>query len=397
MQYSLGPNAAIQRWDRVPRVRIQARVPALITVLLAAQVALACVPATSAADGFEQGVRCGAYIAPGAIKPPNVYPTLVPGTPYNPGTSLFTDSESEPASNFSATANWGDATTSPATVQEVEGCPEEYKVSAPSHTYLATGTYSFSYAVHDAHTGLEHTIGSEPFHVVSALPAPILGASPRVIDATVEVPWSGVVGEFDRAPSLGLVPVMTTWSIEWGDGQVSPGTASELPLGKLALSGSHTYSWPLSGAIKVSVSGGIEMGTWAIASVIVAEVPSRFHFVGQPILAAIPSVKGASAYQIIFRLNQPLPRTKSGRIRASLNSHGVASSIAAFDSRRTRACYAARSSSLAEHSAQARRRYPFALTIRGLASNTKTDGQAIVRTYPNLGSMRSGAAKQLGC
>lgn len=362
--------------------------------MVATQLTIACAPATSAADGFEKGARCEGE-GPGAILPSKVYPTVVSGTPGKPDAVIFTDSEEEPASDFSATVNWGDGTTSPATVRENERCSDEYEVSAPSHTYMAPGTYSVFYTVRDANTGLEHTFGSEPYFVLSALPAPISGASPLVIHATVGVPWSGAVGEFEL-PSRQLLPISAhTWSIEWGDGQVSPGTVSEPTIGKLAVTGSHTYSRPLSGAVKVRVSGGIETGTWTTANVLVPERP--FKFVGQPILAVIPSINGGTGYEIVFRLNRPLPQTKSGHIRASLSSHAIASSIVAFDLRKTPVCYAARSDALATRSSQAGRRYPFALTIRGLAGNTKTDGQAIERTYTNLGSMRGGASEQLGC
>jgi hypothetical protein len=363
--------------------------------MVATQLAIACAPATSAADGFEQGQLC-VYAGPGAILAPKVYPMLVPGTPYTPHTVVFTDSEKEPASDFSVTVNWGDGATSPATVQEVEGCPDEYEVSAPSHTYLAPGTYSVFYTVHDVHTSLEHVIDAEPFYVLSTLPAPIAGASALVIHATAGVMWTGVVGEFERPSSYLLVPMAaSTWSIEWGDGQVSPGTVSEPTIWRLAVSGSHTYSRPVSGAIKVRVSAGIETGTWTTANVLVPERP--FKFVGRPILAVIPRAKGDTGYEIIFRLNRPLPQTTSGSVRASLSSHGIASSIAAFDPSKTRACYAARSDASATRSLRAGRRHPFALTIRGLAGNTKIDGQAIVRTYTDLGNMRSGANEQLGC
>jgi hypothetical protein len=376
-------------------VRIQARVAALATVMVATQLAIACVPATSAADGFEGGVGCE-YEAPGAIVPPPVHPEMVPGTPYTSQPGVFRDSEKEPASDFSATVNWGDGTTSPATVQEDERCSAQYEIFTPSHTYLAPGTYSVFYTVHDAHTGLEHTIDAEPYYVLSTLPAPISGASPLVIHAAAGVTWGGVVGEFERSSSYLLVPVsVSTWSIEWGDGRVSPGTVSEPTIGRLAISGSHTYARPLSGAVKVRVSAGIETGTWTTANVLVPERP--FKLVGRPILAVIPSINGGTGYEIIFRLNRPLPQTKFGHIRASLSSHGIASSIAAFGPRKTPVCYAARSDALATRSSQAGRRYPFALTIRGLAGNTKTDGQAIVRTYTDLGSMRSAASEQLGC
>lgn len=376
-------------------MRIQARVATLATVIAAIQLVIACAPASSAAEWIGAPTNCRrSGPGPGAIIPLKAYPTTVPGTPYVPDTAEFADTEKEPASNFSATANWGDGTTSPAAVNGEESERGCYQVSAPSHTYLTPGTYSFSYTVHDAHTGLEHTIGSELFYVPSVLPTLIQGTAPRVIHATVRVPWSGVVAEFGN-PAFGLLRPASGYavSIEWGDGQISPGTISEPSFQKLAVSGSHTYSRPLNGAIKVSISGGIETGTWSTANVI---VPSQFEFLGRPILAAIPTLKGGTADEIIFRLNQPLPQTKSGRIQASLSTHGRAGPIVSFGPHRTRACYAASSDDFAGRSPKAGRRYPFALTIQGL-TDTMTDGQATVHNYASSVAMRSGASKRLGC
>jgi hypothetical protein len=376
-------------------MRIQARAATLATVIAATQLVIAGAPASSAAEWIERPTNCRrSGNGPGAIVPPKAYPTTVPGRPYVPETAEFADTEKESASNFSATANWGDGTTSLAAVNGEESERGCYQVSAPSHTYLTPGTYSFSYAVHDAHTGLEHTIGSELFYVPSVLPTLIQGTAPRVIHATVRVPWSGVVAEFGT-PAFGLRTPASGYavSIEWGDGHSSPGTFSEPTFQKLAVSGAHTYSRPVDGAIKVSLSGGIETGMWTTANVL---VPSQFKFLGQPILAAIPSLNEGSAYEIVFRLNRSLPQTKSGRIQASLSAHGLSSPIVSFGPRRTRACYAAGSDDFAGRTPKAGRRYRFALTIQGL-TDTMTDGQATVHRYTSLVAMRSGASQRLGC
>jgi hypothetical protein len=365
-------------------------------VILATELAVASAPATSAADGFEKGIRC-AYVGPGAMLAPEVHVSGVPGTPYAFHTIEFTDSEPELPSNFSATVDWGDGTTSPASVEGEIGC---YRVSAPSHIYLTPGTYSLSYIVHDAHTGLEHSIGGSVLDVVSALPSPMPSVPPRVVNAKVGVSWSGVVGEFDfqslnnLQTAEGFTPNYTA-SIEWGDGQISPGIISE-PIFReqLAVSGSHTYTRPLSSVIKVSISGGIETATWTTASALVPEVSRPFRFIRRPIFAIIPSVRGDDGYEIIFRLNQPLPQTKSHRIEASLASNGVTSHIAAFGSHP--ACYIARGNAFAERSRHLGQRYSIVLTLQG-AADMMTHGQAIARKYANLLGMRDSASQQLGC
>jgi hypothetical protein len=119
-------------------------------------------PSAASADGFGIGNPCH-YSLPGAIQAPKAYFTTIPGTPYTPPTDEFTDSENPPIDSFSATANWGDGATSPAAVRTPTGC-SGYEAYAPAHTYLAPGTYSFSYTIHDARTGIDHTVGSETFY-----------------------------------------------------------------------------------------------------------------------------------------------------------------------------------------------------------------------------------------
>jgi hypothetical protein len=253
------------------------------------------------ADGFEQGPACK-YAGTKGLSPQKVYFTTVPGRSYTPDVHEFTDSEKEPASNFEVTVNWGDGTSSPATVSG-EGC---YEVTAPSHTYSAPGTYAFSETVRDAHTGLEHTVGSEPFYVLSVLPAPAFASPVPTLQITAGLPWSGVLGEF-KLNLLSQEPLSAyTASIEWGDGESSPGAISSPSFETLAVSGSHTYMGALSGPIDVKLSGGIETGSWTVADVQVRpKAPPieavTFKLTRQPILAA---VQGAGRNQI---LRAPVP------------------------------------------------------------------------------------------
>ncbi len=342
------------------------------------------------ADGFGQGQPCSYYL-PGAILAPKVNFTTVPGNPFVPHADEFTDSEKEPLSDFSASANWGDGTTSPASVGGEVGC---YKVQGPSHTYVTPGTYTFSYTVRDAHTGLEHTVGSEPFYVLSALPTPAPGPTPS-IKASVGTPWSGVVWEFDET-SLDF-DLAYSASIEWGDGQLSPGTISQLtgdtPT-RFAVSGAHTYAAPLTGAIKVTIRGGIETGTWTGADVIVTEVPSPFKLIGAPILAAIRSARGGSRYETIFRVNRRLAQARSGHVEASFLAGGLTSSVEAFGSHRARACYAA--SERAPASPRRGQRYPFTLSFQQ-PTGARTSGEATLRTYRSTASLLADAHRRLGC
>jgi hypothetical protein len=381
-------------------MRIRAWASVLVILMVAGQAAIGSSTDAAAADGF--GGPC-ASIAPGAMLPPPVYFTTATAAPYVPRGVEFTDTETLPLSNFSATAHWGDETTTAATVgKKSSGC---FEATAPSHTYASPGAYSFSYTVHDAHTGLDHTIGAEQFYVWS-LPQPLNSQSPRAINATVGVPWSGVLGEFSYLstplPTLGY-----TAEIEWGVGQPwSPGTITMQPNGTFAVSGSHTYTQPSSDTVSVLVGAGDLMGKWATSSVsmdVATPAPDtspgerpQFKFVGQPIAAAIPSVKGKTSYEIIFRLNRQLPRIKSGRIQAQLIPYGGGNSIASFGPHETHMCYAAGSDGLAKQHPKGGHRYPFTLAIQRPTA-TEAKGHAILHRYFNFVSMLSGASKRLGC
>lgn len=264
----------------------------LVILALAAQLAIAVVPVSASGDGFGKGAPCRMY-AMAALVAPRVDFTTVAGRPYTPPMGEFTDSEEPPAGNFSATANWGDGTTSPGSVKLQEGCNTAYEASAPSHTYSTPGTYSFSYTIHDASTGLDHIV--------------------------------------DR------------------------GTVN-----------------------------------------VIASPPPKFKLVGQPILATIPSVKGSTAYELVFRLDRPLPRTKSGRIVASLSGYGVAGSLAGFGPHKRHACYAAEITPPEGRAPKPHRRYPFALDIQA-ATSAKTSGHAVLHRYFNFVSMLTGATKKLAC
>jgi hypothetical protein len=164
------------------------------------------------------------------------------------------------------------------------------------------------------------------------------------------------------------------------------------------VAGSHVYPAEFNGTATVQVGIAEAASTWPVSvSVREPEVPAApFRFRGQPILAAIPSVKGSTAYEIIFRLNQPLPRTKSGRIQASLGGYGVAGSLAGFGPHKSHACYAAGVKVSKGRKPKAHHRYRFALSVQR-PTVSQTHGHATLHRYFNFASMLTGASKRLGC
>lgn len=195
--------------------------------------------APAVGDSFGQGT-CpiapgSSYIAPGAILPPPVHFTAFADESLTPSPYEFADTEREAASNFSATANWGDGSTSPAPVTGEGGC---YTILAPTHTYGTPATYSFSLTLHDARTGLDHVVDERPLYILSRLPSP-LTMSRRTILTTLGSKWHGVVGEFTGQRWFSISAY--TAVIEWGDGSRSQATiqpAATYP--DFSVVGSHT-------------------------------------------------------------------------------------------------------------------------------------------------------------
>lgn len=212
-------------------MRIWFRAMAIVGCLLMTQSLAALVSEPASAEWTEATWPCD--VAPGAtLAAPVLW--FRSGEPATVQMSYFTyglppDSQDPRSSDFTAIANWGDGATSPATV---EALPDEdcYGVSTSSHTYNSSGTYPFSYTVHDKSMGLDHTLGPRQLRIYSEIPDLLADPSPRAIEAIVGVPWSGVVGEFSSEVTVNpSYPYQA--QIEWGDGEpATPGMISTTSL-----------------------------------------------------------------------------------------------------------------------------------------------------------------------
>jgi hypothetical protein len=309
-----------------------------------------------------------------------------------------------PVSNFTAIANWGDGTTSPATVEagSVSDC---YVVSALGHTYTNAGTYRFSYTVHDNKTGLDHVLGALEPRVFSDVPSPLGGTSSPNIEATVGVPWSGVLGDFSYEDPF-ILPGFYVAQIEWGDGEPSTSGTVSLDSGDhtFTVSGSVTYERPFSGTISVLLwHDAALVGKWTTNSVdvpglvtldLTPSVPVRLR--GQPILAVIPQGVRGPMYEFVFRTNRPLSRTNSGRLEAKIEADGRTDPVSDLIARVASTCYVARTNRISKRMLKAGGRYPFTLAI-DTGSVKRDSGRASLRKFATVDRMRSIASRSLGC
>ncbi|HTA33037.1 MAG TPA: hypothetical protein VK721_06390 [Solirubrobacteraceae bacterium] len=394
-------------------VRPRSATIVLVTCLLFGQSAIAAYPGVASAEWTEVSWPCD--VAMGAVFPqPVLWNEL--GSPVVAPVGYFAYGEpasgAPSASDFTATVDWGDGTTAPAQVEAggVENC---YVVSAPSHAYAATGTYPFSYTIHDLKTGLDHKLavaGYPEFHIWSKVPQLISGPSPRAIEAVVGTPWSGVVAEFSYTEaSNSFVPYHA--QIEWGDGEASPTATVIMRSGEhtFTVSGSHTYGRPLTGTTKVLLSYESEpLGAWATGSVdatppidlthpagsVHVTPPVRFH--GQPLLDEISRSGKAPLYELVFRLNRALPQTGAGNVEAMIEANGQPSPIRQLTTRKVATCYAATQGGIGKRELKPGAHYPFTLVDEG-ASDTRYRAYGLVRRFASINRMHGAVSRQLGC
>ena len=353
-------------------------------------------PGIARAEGF--GGPC-TWIEPGAILPLPVHFNTTTGSLFTPQKAEFTDSEPLPLSNFTATANWGDETTTPASISP-EGC---HVVTALGHAYSHSGAYPFSYTVHDAQTGLDHEIGAETVYIWG-LPQRVDAPSSHAVDATVGVPWSGTVGEFtEEDPPFPAAPYYVRIEWEEGDRAWAPGSISAGEAGKLVVTATHTFPAEFHGNATVHVGITEAEAAWPVSvSVDPAQAQARtpsapvlkYKFRGHPILAAIPRAQGSTAYAMVFQLDMPLPTAKSGGVAASLGG-GIAGSISSFGPHKAAACYSVRLGVDVKRKLKSHHSLPFSLKIQQPASVIQ--GKAVLHRYASLKRMQSAASRQLGC
>jgi hypothetical protein len=173
------------------------------------------------------------------------------GTSFTGTVATFTDTlTSSPAGDFTATIDWGDATTSAGTVSGGGG---SFSVSG-THTYAGSGTFSVTVTLSD------DAPGTATAQVTST--ATVGGAGITIIPvtfaATEGVTFNGVVANFSDSRG-GAVPADFTASIEWGDGATTPGTVASTGSGTFSISGMHVYAdegvFPVIVGVKDNVSG----------------------------------------------------------------------------------------------------------------------------------------------
>jgi hypothetical protein len=196
---------------------------------------------------------------------------------------------SNPASDFTATIDWGDGTTSAGRVTG-DGAGN-YTVSG-SHAYADEGTFTASVTLSDDAPGTATVSVTNP---VTVTDADVLIPSGTSISATQGFLFSGQVASFTNTGYPTNLASDFTARIDWGDGTTSSGTVSG-GAGTFDVAGDHLYK--ASGKFTLSVELSDDTpGTAAATATTTANVGEQLLAVGtgagqQPLVNVYDAVSG---------------------------------------------------------------------------------------------------------
>jgi hypothetical protein len=156
------------------------------------------------------------------------------GVSFTTTVATFHDSlTSAVATDFTATINWGDATTSAGTIVGGGG---SFQVSG-SHTYASTGTFTVTVTLADDAPGTATATATSTAHVAGSGVA-VTGTSFSTPEGT---PRNGTVATFSDSDTSKTAASFTA-TLNWGDG--TPLTAGTIigSSGSFTVTGQHTYA-----------------------------------------------------------------------------------------------------------------------------------------------------------
>jgi hypothetical protein len=171
------------------------------------------------------------------------------------------------ASDFTATIDWGDATSSAGTVSGGDG---SFQVSG-THTYASPGNYPVVVTLSDDPPGTATAKVTSTAQVTAGL-----FVTANDFSTPEAAAFNGTVATFADS-DLSKTPASFTVTINWGDGTSSAGTVSGGP-GSFTVTGQHTYADEGAFSFTVTVTetgpGGATASSSATATVTEADALS---------------------------------------------------------------------------------------------------------------------------
>jgi hypothetical protein len=156
----------------------------------------------------------------------------------------FTDTASvTPASDLTASIDWGDGTAQDA---PVTGGGGSFQVTG-QHTYATPAQYTVSVTLRDDTPGTATATAKTLVDISPALQGQVV-----LSGVTEHVPLTGTVATFTEGNGTDPASAFTA-SIDWGDGTATAGTVSAVSAGSFAVAGSHTYADEGSDPITVTI------------------------------------------------------------------------------------------------------------------------------------------------
>ena len=223
------------------------------------------------------------------------------GTSFTTTVANFTDTfTANVPGDFTATIDWGDATTTAGTVTGGGGA---YSVSG-THTYAGSGTFTVTVTLSDDAPGTATAMATSTAHVAGAG----LNAFPVTFAATEGTTFNGVVVTFTDSRA-GALPTDFSVSINWGDGSaITPATSVVANGGGVfSATGSHTYADEGSFSVPVQVTDTVSTMTANTTST--ANVAEGDALTGHPVTfaatAGVPFTGTVATFTDTFTGNVP--------------------------------------------------------------------------------------------
>jgi hypothetical protein len=168
------------------------------------------------------------------------------GTPFTGTVANFTDTlTTNVPGDFTATINWGDATTSAGTVTGGGG---SFAVSG-THTYAGTGTFSVTVTLSDDAPGTATAQVTSTAHVGSTA----LSVTAVNFSVAEHALFNGTVATFTDSDKT-KTPASFTATINWGDATAPTAGVITGGSGSFTVTGQHTYTDEQTVTFTVTVS-----------------------------------------------------------------------------------------------------------------------------------------------
>jgi cyclophilin family peptidyl-prolyl cis-trans isomerase len=193
-----------------------------------------------------------ANVADAALTATGVSVTATQGIASSATVATFTDANPNgAASDFTATINWGDNTTTSGTVTATSA---GFAVTG-SHVYLKAGSFTVTTTIKDVHNTI-NVVPSSATATSTAAVAPLQLAAQGVdVSALQEILFSNtVVATLTVGNNPNAQPTDFTATINWGDNTTSAGTVEAGSNGGFQVVSDHTYSQAGSFAITTTIT-----------------------------------------------------------------------------------------------------------------------------------------------